>query len=46
MKTTAVRLHGELDLRLEEFDLPPMTSGDILIRMVSDCACMSTYKTA
>ena len=46
MKTTAVRLHGEFDLRLEEFDLPPMTSGDILIRVISDSACMSTYKTA
>ena len=46
MKTKAVRLYGEKDLRLEEFELPAITDGEILIKIVSDSVCMSTYKTA
>lgn len=46
MKTKAVRLYGENDLRLEEFELPALKSGEILIKIVSDSVCMSTYKTA
>ena len=46
MKTKAVRLYGEKDLRLEEFELPPLRDGEILIKIISDSVCMSTYKTA
>ena len=46
MKTKAVRLYGKKDLRLEEFELPPVGDGEILIKIVSDSVCMSTYKTA
>ena len=46
MKTTAVRLYGERDLRLETFELPALKNGEILIKVVSDSVCMSTYKTA
>ncbi len=45
MKTRAVRLYGENDVRLEEFDLRPITSGEILIKIISDSVCMSTHKT-
>lgn len=45
MKTKAVRLYGENDLRLEEFELPQLKNGEILIKIVSDSVCMSTYKT-
>lgn len=45
MKTKAVRLYGENDVRLEEFELRPITSGEILIKIISDSVCMSTYKT-
>ena len=45
MKTKAVRLYGEKDLRLEEFELPLLEDGQILIKVVSDSVCMSTYKT-
>lgn len=45
MKTRAVRLYGENDIRLEEFDLPKLKDGEILIKIVSDSVCMSTYKT-
>lgn len=46
MKTKAVRLYGENDLRLEEFELRPITSGELLIKIISDSVCMSTHKTA
>ena len=46
MKTRAVRLYGENDLRLEEFELRPITDGELLIKVISDSVCMSTYKTA
>ena len=46
MKTKAVRLYGEKDLRLEAFELPPVGDGEILIKIISDSVCMSTYKTA
>lgn len=46
MKTKAVRLYGERDLRLEEFELPALKEGEILIKVISDSVCMSTYKTA
>lgn len=46
MKTKAVRLYGKMDLRLEEFELPAMKDGEILIKIVTDSVCMSTYKTA
>lgn len=45
MKTTAVRLYGENDVRLEEFELPRLKNGEILIKIISDSVCMSTYKT-
>ena len=44
MKTKAVRLYGENDLRLEEFELPEIKEDEILARVVSDSICMSSYK--
>lgn len=46
MKTQAVRLYGKHDLRLDEFELPEIGSDEILVRVVSDSICMSTYKAA
>ena len=46
MKTRAVRLYGKDDLRLEEFELPQITEGEILAKVVSDSICMSSYKAA
>ncbi len=46
MRTRAVRLYGKNDLRLEEFDLPPIGAGEILARVVCDSLCMSSYKAA
>lgn len=44
MKTKAVRLYGADDIRLEEFELPEITDDEILVKVVSDSLCMSTYK--
>ncbi len=46
MKTKAVRLYGEKDLRLEEFELPPIKETEILAKIISDSLCMSSYKAA
>ena len=46
MKTTAVRLYGVNDLRLESFELPPIKDDEILVKIISDSICMSTYKAA
>ncbi len=46
MKTKAVRLYGVNDLRLEEFELPPIKDDEILAHIVSDSVCMSSHKAA
>ena len=46
MKTRAVRLYGKKDLRIEQFELPPMGKDEILARVVSDSLCMSSYKAS
>lgn len=46
MKIKGVRLHGANDLRLEEFELPEIKDDEILVKVISDSICMSTYKCA
>ncbi|NLM85092.1 MAG: zinc-binding dehydrogenase [Clostridiales bacterium] len=46
MKTKAVRIYGKQDLRLEEFDLSPMTDDTVICEVVTDSICMSSYKAA
>ena len=46
MKTKAVRMYGTRDLRLEEFELPQIKDDEILVKIMSDSICMSTYKLA
>ena len=46
MKTTALRIYGENDLRLETFELPEIQPNEILIEIVTDSICMSSYKAA
>ena len=46
MLTKAVRIYGKEDLRLEEFELPPIKDDEILVKVVSDSICMSSYKAA
>ena len=44
MRSKGVRLYGAYDIRLEEFDLPEIRDDEILVRVMSDSICMSTYK--
>ncbi len=46
MKTTALRLYGKMDLRLESFELPPPGDDGILAEVICDSICMSSYKAA
>lgn len=45
MKTKAIRLYGVDDIRLDEFELPEIQDDEILVKVVSDSICMSTWKT-
>jgi threonine dehydrogenase-like Zn-dependent dehydrogenase len=44
MKTTALRLYGKMDARLESFELPDPREDEILAEVVCDTVCMSSYK--
>ena len=46
MKTKCVRIHGKMDLRLEEINLPEVGPDDVQVKVISDSVCMSTYKAA
>ena len=46
MKTKGVRIHGKMDLRLDEFELPEVGPDDVQVKIISDSICMSTYKAA
>lgn len=43
-RTTALRLYGKNDLRLESFDLPEIKDNEVLADVVTDSVCMSTHK--
>lgn len=44
MKTKAVRMYGANDLRLEAFELPALGEKEVLMKVISDSLCTSTYK--
>ncbi len=44
MKTNAVRLYDVNTLKLESFELPQIKDDEILVSVVSNSICMSTYK--
>ncbi|AEF82660.1 zinc-binding dehydrogenase [Leadbettera azotonutricia] len=46
MKTKAIRIYGQNDLRLEEFELPQIKDDEILAKIISDSICMSSHKLA
>ncbi|MCQ2397306.1 MAG: zinc-binding dehydrogenase [Lentisphaeria bacterium] len=46
MKTTALRLYGVNDLRLESFELPECGDDGIIAEVISDSICMSSFKAA
>jgi threonine dehydrogenase-like Zn-dependent dehydrogenase len=44
MQTTAVRLYGKNDLRLESFELPEIKDDELLADVITNSICMSSYK--
>jgi len=46
MKTTALRLYGKNDVRIESFELPPIKEDELLVKIVCDSLCMSSWKAA
>ncbi len=44
MQTTALRLYGKNDLRLESFDLPEIKDNEILADVITNSICMSSHK--
>lgn len=46
MKTTAVRIHGVRDLRVDTFELPEIKDDELLVKIMADSLCLSTYKVA
>lgn len=46
MKVKGSRLHGTLDVRMSEFELPELKDDEILAEIVTNSLCMSTYKAA
>jgi threonine dehydrogenase-like Zn-dependent dehydrogenase len=46
MKTTALRIYGKSDLRLETFELPEPKDDEILAEIVTNSVCMSCHKAA
>ena len=46
MKTKALRIYGKEDLRLDEYELPKIKDDEILMSVVADSLCMSSYKAA
>lgn len=46
MRTKAAVLAGKKQVYLQEFDLPPITDDELLVKIVSNSKCLSTYKAA
>jgi threonine dehydrogenase-like Zn-dependent dehydrogenase len=44
MKTKAIRLYGANKIQLDEFELPQIKDDEIMVEVISDSICMSTYK--
>lgn len=46
MKTKVAAIYGKRDVRLREFELPEITDNELLVSVISDSVCLSTWKTA
>ncbi len=46
MKTKAAVLYGKSKIKVMEYDLPEITEDELLVKIVSNSLCLSTYKAA
>ncbi len=45
-ETYAIRIYGVNDLRLEKFELPDLKPDEILVDIITNSLCLSSYKAA
>lgn len=46
MKTKAAVLCGKSDIQMRTFELPEITEDELLVKVISNSICLSTYKAA
>lgn len=46
MKTTAAVLEGKNKVSLKTYELPEITADELLVKVISNTVCLSTYKAA
>ncbi|HKL41793.1 MAG TPA: zinc-binding dehydrogenase [Clostridia bacterium] len=46
METKAAVLYGKKDVRLRTFELPKIKDDELLVKVISNSICLSTYKAA
>ena len=46
MKTKAAVLAGKKNIYIKEFDLPAISDDELLVKVISNSICLSTYKAA
>lgn len=46
MKTKAAVLAGKNNIYIREYDLPDITEDELLVKVISNSVCLSTYKAA
>lgn len=46
MKTKVAAIYGKRDVRIREFELPEISDDELLVSVISDSVCLSTWKAA
>ncbi|MWT68948.1 alcohol dehydrogenase catalytic domain-containing protein, partial [Escherichia coli] len=46
MKTKVAAIYGKQDVRIREFELPEISDNELLVSVISDSVCLSTWKAA
>jgi threonine dehydrogenase-like Zn-dependent dehydrogenase len=46
MKTKVAAIYGKRDVRIREFELPEISPDELLVSVISDSVCLSTWKAA
>ncbi len=46
MKTKVAAIYGKQDVRIREFELPEISDNELLVNVISDSVCLSTWKAA
>ena len=44
MRATMASIYGKMDIRIREVELPPIADDEVLLKVISNGICFSTYK--